>query len=144
MSSSASKAVHVTPPRPAREGFEWVWYAEGYWAEREIQSQKPLKTSKRWRWKRAALSKREGISDDATDPILEEPIEPMIGLPGVPENTPSNTPPNRRSKQRPNALPPMTGNFLEKFQFYTRRASGSGAKQLGKLPGDKVTLLLLD
>lgn len=22
------------PPRPAREGFEWVWFPEGYWAER--------------------------------------------------------------------------------------------------------------
>jgi hypothetical protein len=23
------------PPRPAREGMEWVWFPEGYWAERE-------------------------------------------------------------------------------------------------------------
>lgn len=22
------------PPRPAREGFEWVWFPDGYWAER--------------------------------------------------------------------------------------------------------------
>jgi hypothetical protein len=25
----------VDPPRPARTGFEWVWFPEGYWAERE-------------------------------------------------------------------------------------------------------------
>jgi len=27
----------VDPPRPARSGLEWVWFPEGYWAEREIR-----------------------------------------------------------------------------------------------------------
>ena len=27
----------VDPPRPAKEGFEWVWFPEGYWAEREFR-----------------------------------------------------------------------------------------------------------
>ncbi|OIW32167.1 hypothetical protein CONLIGDRAFT_257981 [Coniochaeta ligniaria NRRL 30616] len=26
----------VDPPRQAREGYEWVWYPDGFWAEREI------------------------------------------------------------------------------------------------------------
>lgn len=30
-----SASVVTEPPRPAREGFEWVWFPEGYWAERE-------------------------------------------------------------------------------------------------------------
>lgn len=25
------------PPRPAKDGFEWVWFPEGYWAERSIK-----------------------------------------------------------------------------------------------------------
>lgn len=25
------------PPRPPRDGFEWVWYPEGYWAERPLE-----------------------------------------------------------------------------------------------------------
>lgn len=27
------------PPRPAKDGFEWVWYPEGYWAERSSERQ---------------------------------------------------------------------------------------------------------
>lgn len=26
----------INPPREAREGFEWVWFPAGYWAEREM------------------------------------------------------------------------------------------------------------
>lgn len=26
----------IDPPRPAREGYEWVWFPAGYWAEREL------------------------------------------------------------------------------------------------------------
>lgn len=25
------------PPRPAKDGFEWVWFPEGYWAERPVE-----------------------------------------------------------------------------------------------------------
>ncbi|PSR81907.1 hypothetical protein BD289DRAFT_30714 [Coniella lustricola] len=27
----------MDPPRAARDGFEWVWYPEGYWAERQME-----------------------------------------------------------------------------------------------------------
>lgn len=33
--NSGSKAAD--PPRPAKDGFEWVWYPEGYWAERSTE-----------------------------------------------------------------------------------------------------------
>lgn len=32
---SAVASNFADPPRPAREGMEWVWFPEGYWAERE-------------------------------------------------------------------------------------------------------------
>lgn len=29
----------MDPPRAAKDGFEWVWYPEGYWAERQMERQ---------------------------------------------------------------------------------------------------------
>jgi hypothetical protein len=33
----------VDPPRPARDGYEWVWFSEGYWAERAFSGPGPFK-----------------------------------------------------------------------------------------------------
>jgi hypothetical protein len=41
----------LDPPRPAKDGMEWVWFPEGYWAEREIRSL-PAKPTKRTSIKR--------------------------------------------------------------------------------------------
>lgn len=40
----------VDPPRPPKEGFEWVWFPEGYWAERERiePTKKNRKTQQKW------------------------------------------------------------------------------------------------
>lgn len=36
--SSSPKPQNTNdPPRPAKDGFEWVWYSEGYWAERPLE-----------------------------------------------------------------------------------------------------------
>jgi hypothetical protein len=35
--SKSPQRYPLDPPRPAREGMEWVWFPEGYWAEREIR-----------------------------------------------------------------------------------------------------------
>ncbi|KAK8128416.1 hypothetical protein PG984_009524 [Apiospora sp. TS-2023a] len=32
---SRTPSYGVDPPRPAKEGYEWVWFPGGYWAERE-------------------------------------------------------------------------------------------------------------
>ena len=37
------------PPRPARAGYEWVWFPEGYWAERETPSSS-LKKQRSRKW----------------------------------------------------------------------------------------------
>jgi hypothetical protein len=37
------------PPRPAREGNEWVWFPEGYWAERE-KPKSSLRKEKSRKW----------------------------------------------------------------------------------------------
>jgi parafibromin len=36
------------PPRPPREGFEWVWFPEGYWAERERPEHSIGKHKRHW------------------------------------------------------------------------------------------------
>ncbi|KAG8167516.1 hypothetical protein KVR01_003205 [Diaporthe batatas] len=35
---SSRNSASQDPPRPPREGFEWVWFPEGYWAERPSPS----------------------------------------------------------------------------------------------------------
>lgn len=37
--SSAQTGISIDPPRPAKDGFEWVWFPEGYWAERPVERQ---------------------------------------------------------------------------------------------------------
>ncbi|ROW02335.1 hypothetical protein VSDG_02477 [Cytospora chrysosperma] len=34
--SSVQTGIGVDPPRPAKDGYEWVWFPEGYWAERPV------------------------------------------------------------------------------------------------------------
>ncbi|KAI0965150.1 hypothetical protein F4678DRAFT_453609 [Xylaria arbuscula] len=50
-SLTSSSTAGIDPPRPAKEGYEWVWFPGGYWAEREIV-EAPRKDSTRpfgWR-----------------------------------------------------------------------------------------------
>ena len=60
----------IDPPRPARDGFEWVWFPEGYWAEREFlhplggarrsgSKSSDIKVWSRWR-RRSAKSRSSG------------------------------------------------------------------------------------
>lgn len=35
--SSGLRPQNTDPPRAAKDGYEWVWYAEGYWAERPLE-----------------------------------------------------------------------------------------------------------
>jgi parafibromin len=47
----------VDPPRPAKPGHEWVWFPEGYWAEREVRGYtSPNDVKQRW-WNRSPAQK---------------------------------------------------------------------------------------
>lgn len=50
--SGAQNRLAIDPPRPAKEGYEWVWFPEGYWAEREKPESSPReqKTEKGRNW----------------------------------------------------------------------------------------------
>jgi parafibromin len=40
----------IDPPRAPKPGFEWVWFPEGYWAEREIRGFMPPKDVMKPKW----------------------------------------------------------------------------------------------
>lgn len=50
---SSVRNSSVDPPRPAEDGYQWVWFPEGYWAERPVE--------------RRASSK--GLISNSVDPI---------------------------------------------------------------------------
>jgi len=65
----ATQAQQTHPPRSAREGYEWVWFPEGYWAERE-QLTLPHKTRKRRpRW----FDRSSKLSGNPSPGNLSEP-----------------------------------------------------------------------
>ncbi|KAL7627466.1 hypothetical protein AAE478_001659 [Parahypoxylon ruwenzoriense] len=60
-SAPVTPNTYLDPPRPAKEGHEWVWFPAGYWAEREI-IENPGKVMKHFKWR-----KRSGKSSSGRD-----------------------------------------------------------------------------
>lgn len=67
--------IIVDPPRQAREGYEWVWFPDGFWAEREISitaAESPSKgsgqDSKLRRWKGKSSKGSQGSVDLDSSP----------------------------------------------------------------------------
>ncbi|KAG5945523.1 hypothetical protein E4U59_005638 [Claviceps monticola] len=74
---SASTLFSVDPPRPPREGHEWVWFAEGYWAERQpipIPRAKGGTRSRFWKWKPRYCRKSTSDVQYQTSPTALETI----------------------------------------------------------------------
>lgn len=68
--------VSADPPRQAREGYEWVWFPDGYWAEREVSAgatESPSKgsglDSKLRRWKGKSSKGSQGSVDLDVSPV---------------------------------------------------------------------------
>lgn len=67
-------AWHGDPPRPPREGFEWVWFPDGFWAERElVETPSPHKGDKFRRWKGKSSSNKSQSSTDYSDQAFPLP-----------------------------------------------------------------------
>lgn len=65
-SSAEYQSQHAAdPPRPAREGFEWVWFPEGYWAEREAPISSLRKQKSRKWFTRSPDSRKSSSSSPA-------------------------------------------------------------------------------
>lgn len=65
---TSGAVAHNDPPRPPREGSEWVWFPEGFWAERELtetsSSSKGDKFLSSRRWKGKSSSTKSQSSND--------------------------------------------------------------------------------
>lgn len=76
----------VDPPRPPKDGYEWVWYPEGYWAERPFsQSATPpngkgspdLKIWRRRRRSRPSGSGGQDSESHTASPKTYPPVPPI-------------------------------------------------------------------
>lgn len=71
------------PPRPAHQGCEWVWFPEGYWAEREVfATSQPIKPSSKQRskliWRRRSRGTGNGGRMSAKDSGDNSPVQEGI------------------------------------------------------------------
>ncbi|KAK0102891.1 accessory factor associated with RNA polymerase II [Cadophora gregata] len=78
-SSAGCLSSHsVDPPRPPRAGCEWVWFPEGYWAEREVTLPRKAGSRQKW-WSRSP--ERKSKSSTTTQP--SERAHPSTELPTI-------------------------------------------------------------
>ncbi|KAI1083406.1 hypothetical protein F5B20DRAFT_595417 [Whalleya microplaca] len=66
-------ASYVDPPRPAKEGHEWVWFPAGYWAERAIV-ESPGRSIKTFKWRKR--SGKNSSDKDTQDSQGQSPKYP--------------------------------------------------------------------
>lgn len=106
--SSSYSSIGTDPPRQPKPGYEWVWFPEGYWAEREIVG---FATMSKWA-RRAANESQPSIQSSEVGP----------GMPGTlqSESNPEWKHPHTGSPTDP--TPPNIGKARPKL---SRRASGS-------------------
>ncbi|KAF7859695.1 hypothetical protein EAF04_008774 [Stromatinia cepivora] len=69
----AAPQQSIDPPRPARAGYEWVWFPAGYWAERELPdllspTENPERTNSKSHLFSRAAERQSHDSEDSTSP----------------------------------------------------------------------------
>ncbi|KAI2466810.1 hypothetical protein F4781DRAFT_434025 [Annulohypoxylon bovei var. microspora] len=77
-SAPVSPNTFIDPPRPARDGHEWVWFPAGYWAEREIV-ESPSKIMKHFKWRKRSGKSSSGR--DTQDDLEHSPSNPWNQTP---------------------------------------------------------------
>jgi len=76
----------LDPPRPARNGLEWVWFPDGYWAEREVHdlvSRKRPQHVERPRWWNRASSERKKNRSTGQQSVNDNNTQPATNLPKI-------------------------------------------------------------
>ncbi|CZS92254.1 uncharacterized protein RAG0_02719 [Rhynchosporium agropyri] len=71
---SDSNQQWVDPPRPPREGYEWVWFPEGYWAERELPFPKNSSPKQKW-WNKSPDRKIKASISPESPEKFSTPID---------------------------------------------------------------------
>ncbi|KAI0199270.1 hypothetical protein F4808DRAFT_218807 [Astrocystis sublimbata] len=65
--ANSTHTVAIDPPRPPKEGCEWVWFPAGYWAEREIVELPPKEAIKLFKWR--SRSGKSGSESPKNSPV---------------------------------------------------------------------------
>ena len=82
----------VDPPRAPKSGYEWVWFPEGYWAEREIRGFMPTPSVTKHNWwnrssgQKSQMSRKSQSTRKSTNGGNDENNDkapPSINLPQI-------------------------------------------------------------
>lgn len=99
-SSCGFKLHPADPPRPPREGQEWVWFPEGYWAERErpdATGSKQMPGFSKW-WNRSPERSRHSPQIDTISNTPDKPDLPKSKVDSPGSKRPSSFPSRRASE----------------------------------------------
>ncbi|KAI1776926.1 hypothetical protein F4818DRAFT_440321 [Hypoxylon cercidicola] len=95
-----SNSSYVDPPRPAKEGHEWVWFPAGYWAEREV-IEAPGKAIKLFKWrKRSGKSSSGRAAEDDPEQFWDQ-MQRTPGVPSLPTSFIAEEGPNHLQQRSP-------------------------------------------
>lgn len=127
-SKSLTPPYAYDPPRSPKDGFEWVWFPAGYWAERQIvemPSTKKLEptTSNAWTFAWRKRSSRERMRETSSSPEDRED---------------SSQSPAADDSPKPYHMPPLASPYLSEAAhvrslqqpdyFAPRQTSSSGSE----------------
>jgi hypothetical protein len=117
---SSPPNLGIDPPRPAREGYEWVWFPEGYWAEREMRSQygnSKAADHRRWKWRSKSAKSQSHLGSES--PELS-PNTVMAGSPGrslIPQSPYLSEEAHVQSLQNPLESGPWSPSMASRSQW---------------------------
>jgi len=115
----------VDPPRPARYGHEWVWFLEGYWAERPIANNR-LTSSK-------DSHTMNEVRDDSYRKFQDEiPTQCQGGFPALKYQNTTTTRPRSTSQSKPSNV----NERRDKLTKSTRITAGSFINWLHQNPSN--------
>lgn len=169
-SSWTSEALHARhpadPPRSPKQDYEWVWFPEGYWAERPLSSFNPSHQSQvsssrqttrpKW-WNRTPSPDPKTPSPKATNPIVRTPDKVTTSMSEISKIIRESSSRNSRkassmdedSRRRSESYKSIRSLQLGGFSFIKRKSddeSTQDEKPLGLYCRTKKTLreLLLE
>ncbi|KAI1490562.1 hypothetical protein F5X96DRAFT_694542 [Biscogniauxia mediterranea] len=73
-SAPVTPSLYIDPPRPPKEGHEWVWFPGGYWAEREVVETPSKEFVKVFKWRKRS-GKGSSSRETTTINHLQDSLE---------------------------------------------------------------------
>ncbi|CZR62381.1 uncharacterized protein PAC_12278 [Phialocephala subalpina] len=111
------------PPRPPRPGLEWVWFPDGYWAEREVRDVPLKKTRPRWWNISPEMSAEKSKRDSATSRLTADNVPQRTDIPEIKIGSSSHSifvtagKPSRKSSRKSSKVESLLSIKLGGFNF---------------------------